>query len=320
MKIMENISRKAHVAGLLIKKHSPEILLGAGIVTGIAATGMACYATTKLSGILDEAKESVDQVHQYLEETKTDPEKAAKYSEEDGAQDLVIIYRNTGFKLVKLYAPAIGVGVLSIASLLASNKVMRKRNAALAVAYATIAESYDAYRKNVIERFGSETDFDMRHGVKLMNIEKPAVDENGNEIEGKTETKAVRVLDPNHPSEYARFFDEVNSTEYRKDPYYNQTYVCAQQSIATELLRRNGYLFLNEVYEALGMDPTVAGQCIGWIYDKNRDNVVDFGFSVVNRSLNTDAANDFLDGYESSILLDFNVDGYILDKVDLAKV
>lgn len=320
--IMDTFSRKAHAVNIVLKKHSPEILLGVGILSGLAATGMACYASTKLSDILKETNESVEQIHDYLEQTKTDPEKAAKYSEEDGAQDLAIVYRNTGLKVIKLYAPAVAVGIVSVTALLASNNIMRKRNAGLAVAYAAVTESYEAYRKGVIEQYGKDVDYNLRHGIKLVQVEEPVRDADGNIVEGETVTKTIKVMDPHHPSEYARFFDEVNSSEYRKDPYYNQTYICAQQTIATEKLRRRGYLFLNEVYAALGMEPTVAGQCIGWVYDESKPggNYVDFGFSTVNRERNTDAANDFLDGYEPAILLDFNVDGYILDKVKITKI
>ena len=85
-----------------------------------------------------------------------------------------------------------------------------------------------------------------------------------------------------------------------------------QQQYANDKLRANGYLFLNEVYEMLGIQKTQAGQIVGWVYDdknENGDNYVDFGMYDVNRS----TCRDFVNGYERSILLDFNVDGSILN-------
>ena len=63
----------------------------------------------------------------------------------------------------------------------------------------------------------------------------------------------------------------------------------------------------------LGIPATRAGQQVGWIYDKNdpnKDNFVDFGIYDTNRPSN----RDFVNGYERTILLDFNVDGNILNE------
>ena len=71
-------------------------------------------------------------------------------------------------------------------------------------------------------------------------------------------------------------------------------------------------MFLNDVYEMLGIPKTKAGYVVGWIYDKNHpvgDNEVDFGIFDMEREKN----RDFVNGYERTILLDFNVDGNILD-------
>ena len=61
----------------------------------------------------------------------------------------------------------------------------------------------------------------------------------------------------------------------------------------------------------LGIPRTKAGQVVGWIFDKDNpigDNYVDFGL------LNTQN-EDFVNGYKRSVLLDFNVDGMILDRI-----
>lgn len=113
-----------------------------------------------------------------------------------------------------------------------------------------------------------------------------------------------------HVSCYAKFFDETCAA-WCNDSEYNLMFLKMQQQYATEKLRARGYLFLNEVYEMLGMPRTKAGQVIGWIYDENNptgDNYVDF-------DIYADHNANFVNGYERKVLLDFNVDGNILDRI-----
>lgn len=89
----------------------------------------------------------------------------------------------------------------------------------------------------------------------------------------------------------------------------------AQQNYANDLLVKRGYLFLNDVYKMLGFEPTRAGQVVGWRHEPEKsdcDGYVSFGIYNANR----ETARDFVNGYERSILLDFNVDGPILDTLD----
>ena len=113
-------------------------------------------------------------------------------------------------------------------------------------------------------------------------------------------------------SVYARFFDE-RCSPWINDSEVNLMFLKRQETYANDLLRTRGYLFLNEVYTLLGMPWTQAGRVVGWVYDKDNpvgDNMVDFAlFAERNR--------DFVNGYVKSALLDFNVDGFILDKVIL---
>ena len=87
-----------------------------------------------------------------------------------------------------------------------------------------------------------------------------------------------------------------------------------QMNYANDVLKKRGYVFLNEVYEMLGIPKTKAGKIVGWIYDEKNpigDNFIDFGIYNENREKN----RDFVNGYERVILLDFNVDGDILDMI-----
>lgn len=307
--IVNNVTKVFHRATLQVRKYSPEILVVTGVVGIVASAVMACKATTKVSAILDETKDNVNKIHDCAADQGL--VESGQYTEEDAKKDLTIVYAQTGVKLVKLYGPSILLGALSITSILASNNILRKRNVALAAAYATIDKSFKEYRSRVIERFGEVVDRELKYNIKAKKIEEVVKDEEtGKEKKVK---KTIEVVDPNMYSEYARFFDD-GCKGWEKDSEYNLMFLRAQQQYANDLLRSRGHLFLNEVYDMLGIERTKAGQVVGWIYDTkhpNGDNYVDFGMYDINKP----KARDFVNGYERVILLDFNVDGDIWDLI-----
>lgn len=189
-----------------------------------------------------------------------------------------------------------------------TSRILRKRNIALAAAYTAVDKSFKEYRGRVVERFGKELDKELRYNIKAKEVEETVTDEKGNE---KTVKKTVDVVDPNAISEYARFFDD-GCVGWTKDPELNLIFLRQQEAAATKRLEDCGYLFLNEVYDMLGIPRTRAGQIVGWIYDKKNpigDNYVDFGIYDTNKEAN----RNFVNGYERTILLDFNVEGNILE-------
>ena len=294
--------------GFRLKKRSPEILIVAGVVGVVTSAVMACKATTKIGDILEESKTQMDTIRKYSD----DANMAEKYTPEDAKKDTTIVYIQTGVKLVKLYAPAVALGVLSLASILASNNILRKRYTAVAAAYSAVDRGFKEYRSRVIERFGERVDHELKHNIKAVEIEETITDEKGKEKKVK---KTIDVVEdgPDGYSPYAKFFDEASRC-WEKDADYNLMFLKSQQQYANDKLKANGFLFLNEVYEALDIPKTKAGQIVGWVYDPdnpghNGDNYVDFGIMDVNRPKN----RDFVNGYERAILLDFNVDGNILD-------
>lgn len=305
--IINSVSYNAHRIGFKIKKASPEIMVVAGVVGVVTSTVMACKATTKVNDILEETRKQVDDVHNVLD---SDVISEDEYNNDDAKKDLAIIYTQTGVKLIKLYAPSVIVGALSITGILASHKILKKRNVALTAAYATIDRSFKEYRGRVVERFGKELDRELRYNIKAQEIEEKTVDKDGNET---IEKKTISVVDPNMYSDYARIFDN-GSMGWTKDPEYNLMFLKLQQNQANDRLRAQGYLFLNDVYDMLGIPRTKAGQIVGWIYDEDNpvgDNFVDFGiYDIYNEK-----ACDFVNGRERSIVLDFNVDGNILDMI-----
>ena len=304
--MMSNLSHTFTRAGLKLKKHSPEILLVTGVVGVVTSSVMACKATLKVTEVIDGAKEQIDTIHEVAE----NPDLKDKYTEEDSKKDLVIVYTQTGVKLLKLYGPSVALGVFSLGCMIGSNRILSKRNAVLATAYAALKKDFGNYRAGVIERFGKELDRELRYNIKAQEIEQTSVDKDGKEV---VEKKIVNVVDPNRFSPYAIVFDDGN-TGWDKDPELTKFFLIQQQNYANDRLKARGHLFLNEVYDMLGAKRTKAGAQVGWVYDEKHpigDNFVDFGmFDIYNEK-----ARDFINGRERVIILDFNVDGPILDLI-----
>ena len=303
---MTNITRTFNRASLQVRKHSPEILMVAGVVGTVISAVMACKATTKLSGIMDNTKGQVDAIHYAKEHPE---ELKEEYTPEDAKKDLTIVYTKTGIELVKLYGPSIALGALSIAGILTSNSIHRRRNVALAAAYTAVDTGFKQYRGRLIERFGEQLDKELRYNIQNVEVEEKIVDDKGKE---KTVKKTVEVVDTTGFSDYARLYDDGNAG-WDKDPEYTLMFLKHQQNYANDKLRTQCHLFLNEVYDMLGIPRSKAGQIVGWIYDEKNnnhdgDNFVDFG-------IYTQANKNFLDGYEKVALLDFNVDGPIYNKI-----
>ncbi len=288
------ISQRFARTALLAQKSSPEVLLAAGIVGMVGSTVLACRATLKMETVLDDTKEKLNTA-----KTLDHP----NYSERDRQRDVSLIYYQTGIKVVKLYTPAIVLGGLSIYALTTSHSIMTKRTVALTAAYGALEKGFNEYRGRVIEKYGEEEDRNLRYGSQQIE-----------EVDPKSgKKKMVTRVGRDTPSIYARFFDPASSS-WNREPEYNMMFLQCQQNYANDKLHARGHVFLNEIYDMLGLERSKAGAVVGWILSKNgeTDNYIDFG--VFDGK--TQSARDFVNGFEGSILLDFNVDGVIYDKID----
>ena len=307
---ISTLSRSFHKIGFKFKKHSPEILAVTGVVGVVTSAVMACKATTKVNDIINEAKETVDKIHESVGKGLHTSD-GEKYTEEVAKKDLTIVYAQTGLKFVKLYGSSVALGIASIACLLGSNHILRKRNLALAAALTNVATSFKEYRGRLVDRFGKDVDRELRFGIKAKEIEETVVDKDGNET---TVTKTVEVVDPNTAhSLYSIVFCEGN-TGWTRNAELNKVFLIQQQNWANDKLKMNGVLTLNEVYDMVGAPRTAYGQIAGWVWTEDGtigDNFVDFGIFDVNN----EKACDFINGREKSIILDFNCIGNILDYI-----
>lgn len=297
MRLPAALTRIAGSQSLTVQKNAPNLLFAAGVVGSIGATVLACRATLKLESIVDEAKLNLEVVDSI--DTDQTNEEGVIYSAQDKQHDTMVVYGRATVDIVKLYAPAVILGGFSIAALTKSHNMLNDRVAALSAAYAAVSAGYEQYRAKVIAKYGEEQDREFRQSREVLPLEGP---------DGKVIDQTVVSHDGTSP--YAKFFDE-SSTNWTKNAEYNYAFLVAQQNWANDKLRAQGHLFLNEVYDSLGIPRTRAGSVVGWSFSGNGDNYVDFG--IFDGDKQTRA---FVNGLEGSVLLDFNVDGVILDFVE----
>jgi len=294
---------------LKVDQNKPEIMLVAGLVGVIGATILACRATLKAKDVMEEHNKKLEEIQENLnEEEKIELPVEAK-------KDIRKVYLKTSLKLAKTYAPAIAVETAAFALLIKSNSVQRDRLAGLTAAYITVDQAFKKYRQAVIEELGEEKDLEFKTGLKRQKFDAIVEDEEGKEKLKKEEGLVI----PNgaYVSEYAKFFDE-SCPDFTKSPENNLHFLRLQQAAANEKLKIQGHLFLNEVYDMLGIPRTKAGAVVGWLYPADRyeslqlNGFVDFG--IYDAWANARRA-DFVNGHERNILLDFNVDGCIYNYI-----
>lgn len=291
--VNDTITRGIGRTLLMGRKYSPEILMTVGVVGVVTAGVLASRASfKKVRPILEAKNERIEHIRE--------SHVVGDINEQEQNKQIARVYIHTTLDFAKVYGPAVSLGVLSVVSIVSAHGIMRRRNVALAAAYKTVEQAFSEYRKRVAEEIGEDAEYELRrdrHEVEVTNEET-----------GEVETVQI---EGRRFSPYAKFFDEF-SPYWQKNADYNLTFLTTKQTMLTQLLRARGYLFLNEVYQELGIPITQAGQQVGWLYDRETgDDFVDFGIYV----LTSEEKRAFVNGYERSILLDFNVDGPILNMI-----
>lgn len=313
--IAGGVSKAANITCFQLKKHSPAILVGVGLISGIACTVTACLATTKASEILGEAKTEIDDIQKVL----NDPDvPAEKYSDDDAKSDRRKVYVRTGLQLAKTYAVPAGLGIVSVCSVLGATKILNNRNAAVAATLASTTLGFDKYRERLIKKFGNQgeaLDKELRYGTEEVEIKEKVIGEDGKE---KTVKRKVTIHNnSNEPLalDYTRVFDWSNPY-WKPDMNYNLMFMRGRQTWSGLRLEANGYLFWNEVLKECGFSKVKAGQTVGWLYNPdNNDN----GDNGVNFRIHEAYSYDDHGNKLPILLLDFNCDGSILNDVDWDK-
>ena len=277
--------------GMTVQRHGPTIMTVAGVCGVVGGGVLACKATLKAEKIMDKTQLDAEVIREsaYTDEKAYD-------------RALTKVYMNCGKELAKAYGPAVLLGVFSISAILYGHKVVCARNLMLTGAYKALTMDFDAYRERVAEEFGYDTEVCLRHNLAMEKRTNP---------ETGVEEEWLYVIsdDPAAWNARSKFFCE-SSIYWTKDPEANMQFLLKVEEEMQKLFNKKGYLFLNTVYRELDIPETYAGSVCGWVKGLG-DNRIDFGLFDRDR----EDIRRFVNGYEPTVLLDFNDDGYIADKI-----
>ena len=277
--------------GMAVQRHGPTIMTVAGVCGVVGGGILACKATIK--------------AEQVMKDTRLDSEviKESAYTDKkEYDRALTKVYLNCGRELAKVYGPSVLLGAFGIGAILYGHKVVCARNIMLTGAYKALTMDFDEYRKRVAEEFGRDSELCIRHD---MAMEKKTNPETGMD----EEWMYIMSDDPAAWNARSKFFCE-SSIYWSEDPEANRDFLMKVQTEMQKRFNKKGYLFLNDVYKALDIPETYAGSVCGWVKGLG-DNQIDFGLFDMSR----EGIRRFVNGYEAVVLLDFNDDGYIADKI-----
>lgn len=274
---------------LLTQKHSPKLLFVLGVAGFAGTVYLAVRATFKMEDVV---KSTEDQLNAIDEEHLSEKEYKKARSK---------IQIQAAIATGKIYAPAFAVGVISIGALAGAHTIQFRRLGGLSAAYAAVDQGFREYRKRVTDELGAEKDAQFRYGL---------VEEEVFVRDSDTGPIIEKVMRPNpdvNVTMYAKKFEQGNPN-WRPGKHDNSTFIRVQQEWANERLTSQGYLFLSDVYVALGFKETQASRVVGWIKSNDSgDGYIDFGLFSGNPHLGI----QFVNGETQSIVLDFNVDGEV---------
>lgn len=307
--INASVKKMAGKAELKIRKNSPEILLAAGLIGMAATVVLACKATLRADEVLDHHKRKMADIHEAKDiADQNESGEELEYDDQLYRMDVGMQYAKTVGNMTKLYAPAIAVGSISVACILASRNIMQKRYVGVVAFGNAVLKEFNEYRSRVREEEGELKDRHYRYGTDIGTIDEKETDENGKAKKVKKDFENAST-DLTLPDDTCRFFDDSNPN-WDKNPSFSMMFLRGQQNYFNDLLHTRGHVFLNEVYDGLGFEHTPQGAVLGWI-DGMDDDCIDFGLYDPNK----DNVRRFVNGSDNTILLEFNHCGVIWDKI-----
>lgn len=298
-----SITTAFHTGMARISKHAPTILSVTASV-GVVATGyLAWQAGTRFENCeardWDRRKECIRNADQIADEDVRKIE----------MKNRILFIIDTA----RTCAPAAIVGLTTITMIYFSNSISKKRLAAVGAAYTALQTAFEGYKKTMVDALGKET---------VEKITRPNLPNYGKTAEeilsSDNKSDAADVVDAviasmRDLSPYARIISEESSNCWDTSEDYTSENLAAIQLWANRRLERKGHLFLNEVFDQLGLSRTREGAVVGWIKNSEvGDGYVSFGDFDSNTYR---VPSDDYSRVDTNFILDFNVDGMIWDKI-----
>lgn len=273
------------------KKHSPEILVGAGIALGVGATVAACKATTHL-------EETVDDIHEVFDDVR-EAHDSGECTDGEHAKNLLRAYAYGAKEIGKLYWMPFLLGGASVASILGGFNIIRTRHIKLIAAYSSLEKSYKSLYSRVEKEFSPEA------------VDKFANDLYAEEIEDeKGKKKTVDVQKGGEMGQYEWIFGP-DSPGFYDNPAYNESWIVAQCRNANNrlILKKDKILTIAEVLTEMGeLHIPQRFYVLGWklpldYYKTTAAPYIDWDISPVYK--------DFGEGLVQCWKINFKADGYV---------
>lgn len=296
---MHRFTRAYGAAKLALHANQPTMLCVGGVVVMAAAAVLACKKTVDLEQVIAPHVEQLELI-KAAENTRPDMVGGGKYGSENAQGDRIVTYRNITFATSKHYAVPALLFVGGAVMVFRGHHVLQQRNAALAVAFTTLKSSFDAYRARVVSDQGQEAD------QRYMNGH---IHTAGNDQYGPYQV-TTRDWEQSDKDPYNRVFSQKNSSQWQNDLGSNKHFVASQQRFAQQILNRQGYLYLADVYQALGFVETDISRVVGWKINYLADGTKDI--PIVDFGIDKKLPDDWKYGLNREIYLDFNCQGLIV--------
>ncbi len=300
-------------------KHSPDILVIGGVVTMIVGSGLAIKSSLDVKDVLTDAETE-------LEDIRADEELLANSNNPDDSKALIKdkagVYIHYGTQLARMYLPAALCIFGGATAVCKGHFILKDRNAALVASYATLDAAYSAYRNKIAENLGSDKAAVIEHGLVTEKVKGE---------DGKKH--AVTHVDSKQSlSMYAYPFKKIyeqvdskgkvieyNNPRYVEDDLYNLASIKAAETYANLHLETHGRVYLNEVFEHLGITPKttddiLASRVMGWVDDGTIHQIT--FFSYVEEGVDPYEQPEYiLRDEDGNFVLDFNVACNVLENL-----
>jgi Family of unknown function (DUF6353) len=159
------------------------------------------------------------------------------------------------------YIPAVGVGTVTISSVILANRLSSKQAAALAAAYGLSEKAFQEYKEKVVEKIGQNKETDIRDSIAQDRVRNNPVNSREIILAGTGEVLCFDILT-------GRYFQ--SSVEEIKR---------AENKMNFEIVHHM-YVSLSAFYQEIGLPPTGFSEELGW----NVDNRCEVKFSTVMSS------------------------------------
>lgn len=290
------IGRAVGAVKLAAKAHAPTLLVTGGVVSMAAGTVVACKKTLYIEEILEPHTAVLENIE------KGEALNLDGYGSDKARSDRFRVYSRAAFDCTKHYAVPGTLFIGGAVMVFSGHRIMLKRNATLAVAFTTLFNSFRDYRGRVVQKMGHDADQAFMHGAVVKEVIDPET--------GEVATIATRDWDESSTDPYNRVFEQGATSAWVPDLGINKMFIANQQRFAQDLLSNRGYLYLSEVYEALGFPESDISRVVGWKVTRLPDGSKDI--PMVDFGLDKPMPDDWKYDRERAVYLDFNCQGLIV--------